>query len=77
MPNSYFIQFLSQVLAKANNLVSTYCVSLTQDSKSECLRAGKNQKFLTQVSEQYQYDERGKMSNIIIAGYINQTYLRG
>ena len=30
-----------------------------------------------QVSEHYQYDERGKISNIIIAGYINQTYLRG
>ena len=29
------------------------------------------------ASEQYQYDEQGKMSNVIIAGYINQTYLRG
>ena len=30
-----------------------------------------------QVSENYQYDEKGKLSNVIIAGYINQTYFRG
>ena len=30
-----------------------------------------------QISENYQYDEKGKLSNVIIAGYINQTYFRG
>ena len=47
------------------------------DEKLDYQRKLVNWAWGDQVSEQYQYDEQGKMSNVIIAGYINQTYLRG
>ena len=47
------------------------------DEKFDYQRKLVNWAWGDQVSEQYQYDERGQISNVIIAGYINQTYLRG
>ena len=46
------------------------------DEKLDYQRKIVNWAWGDQVSEHYQYDEHGKISNIIIAGYINQKYLR-